>query len=69
VEKQKNYLLGVTAVVILLGSFLLSVPKGSRAQERNPLQVTVENTRDHPVPVAIEDRVRTCPDGDFHQIV
>lgn len=62
--KKHNYLLAATGIVLLMGSFVLSVPKGSRAQERNPLQVTVENTRDNPVPVTIGNRVRTCPDED-----
>jgi hypothetical protein len=62
--KRQNYLLAVSGIVILLGSFVLSVPKASRAQERNPLHVTVENTRDNPVPVTIGNRVRTCPDED-----
>jgi len=60
--KTKNYLLAVSGIAILLGSFLLSVPKGGQAQSRNPLQVTVENTLDNPVPVTIGNRVRTCPD-------
>ena len=60
--KTKNYWLAVSGLAILLGSFLLSVPKGGQAQSRNPLQVTVENTLDNPVPVTIGNRVRTCPD-------
>lgn len=52
-KKSKNYLSAVSGIVILLGSFLLSVPKGSHAQGRNVQAVTVENTRDNPVPVTI----------------
>jgi hypothetical protein len=58
----KNYLLAISGLAILLGSFLLSVPRGSQAQTRNPLSVTVENSSDNPVPVTIGNRVRTCPD-------
>ena len=60
--KTKNYLLAISGIVILLGSFLLSVPKGGQAQSRNQLPVTVENTPNNPVPVTIGNRVRTCPD-------
>lgn len=62
--KSKNYWLAISGLAILLGSFVLSVPKGGQAQSRNPLQVTVENTPDKPVPVTIGNRVRTCPDED-----
>jgi len=62
-KNSKKYLFAVLGLIILLGSFLLSVPKGSQAQGRNnPQAVTVENSADHPVPVAIGNRVRTCPD-------
>ena len=62
-KKFRNYLLAVTGLVILLGSFVLSVPKVSDAQgQRNPQPVTVENTTQNPVPATILNRVRVCPD-------
>ena len=63
-KKHKNYLWAVTGIVMLLGLFPLSVPRGGQAQSRNQLPVTVENTPDNPVPVTIGHRVRTCPDED-----
>lgn len=62
-KKSMNYLLGVSGLVILLGSFVLSVPKVSDApSQRNPQPVTIENTAQNPVPVSILNRVRVCPD-------
>ena len=63
-RKQQNYLWAVSGIVILMGLFLVSVPRGGQAQSRNQLPVTVENTPDNPVPVTIGNRVRTCPDED-----
>ena len=62
-KKFKNYFLAVSGLVILLGSFLLSVPRVSDAQNhRGPQPVTVENTTQNPVPATILNRVRVCPD-------
>ena len=62
-KKFKNYFLAVSGLVILLGSFLLSVPRVSDAQnQRGPQPVTVENTTQNPVPATILNRVRVCPD-------
>ncbi len=62
-KRIRNYSLAVTGLVILLGSFLLSVPKVSDAQtQRSPQPVTVENTTQNPVPATILNRVRVCPD-------
>ena len=62
-KRLRNYLLAVTGFVILLGSFVLSVPKASDAQsQRTPQPVTVENTTQNPVPATILNRVRVCPD-------
>jgi hypothetical protein len=61
-KQKKDYLFVASGIVILLCLFLISVPKGSQAQSRNPQPVTVENTRDNPVPVTVGGRVRTCPD-------
>jgi hypothetical protein len=64
-KKAKTYLLATSGVVILLGSFLLSVPKASDAQDRRtPQPVTVENGSDKSVPVAVLNRVHVCPDQD-----
>jgi hypothetical protein len=64
-KKAKNYLLAASGLVMLLGSFVLSVPKASDAQnQRNPQPVTVENREQNPVPVAVLNRVRVCPDQD-----
>ena len=62
-SKLKNYLLAAVGFVILVGSFLVCVPKVSHAQDpREPQPVRVENTPDRPVPVNILNQVRTCPD-------
>lgn len=64
-RKSRNFLLAASGLVIFFASFVLSVPKGSDAQnQRNPQPVTVENTTQNPVPATIVNRVRVCPDQD-----
>jgi len=54
-KTYKNYLLAVTGIVILLGSFVLSVPRPTLGHDNDPVgptkPVKVVNTPAEPVPV------------------
>ncbi len=61
---SKNYFFAISGLAVLLGSFIMTVPRTSQPQARDLQPVTVENSPDRPVPVTVAQRVRVCPDAD-----